>query len=423
MLVDDNMDIDSIGMMIPPPSSRLPTDDGEDNDINDTQDHDCLHDCLSGMPMTINTLAASSSNIDDELTISSSSICTETIAIISEPPSSNNNNCNRNIMYDRIDRPHIRHHRTRRRYTTISKQQPSILIIMQLLFLLISITTSEAVNWSQFKQEVTHPIQSVHTMFNFSGQPPPIRQSNIKVCEEQSTKGNCENNPNGTKDVYCYWTNNKCITLLNRPTPKPVQQSTPTPFAIPIRQLTSSPTSILPINCIDNGYYYNSSSGTNGKCIRTDNIPPFKTVYPTLNECCQVSFGSDVCPSDDECQSVPTVEPTRSNWSWSEKPTSRPTTKLPTRLPSKEPTREPTFKVSEDLYVYLSLFCGLCGDSDMCGSSICNPGWDLSCALLLADQCRSSIWNISCAHFFHNLDPNPKKYTTAIVKSKLGTLE
>ena len=82
-----------------------------------------------------------------------------------------------------------------------------------------------------------------------------------------------------------------------------------------------------------------------------ENIPPFKTVYPTLEECCQVSFGSDICPSDDECENVPTVEPTRSNWSWSEKPTARPTTKLPTRLPTRMPTREPTFKVSEDLYI------------------------------------------------------------------------
>ena len=346
MLVDDDMNIDSIGMMISPPSSRIPTDDGEDNDINDTQDHDCLHDCLSGMPMTIKTLAASNS-MDDELTISSSSIstCTETIAINEAHISSPNNNCNRNIMYDRIDRPHIiRRHRRRRPYTIISKQQPSILIIMQLLFLLLSITYSEAVNWSQFKQEVTHPIQSVHTMFNFSGQPPPIRQSSIKVCEEQSTKGNCENNPNGTKDVYCYWTNQKCITLLNRPTPKPVQQqSTPTPFAIPIRQITNSPTSILPINCIDNGYYYNANSGSNGKCIRTENIPPFKTVYPTLEECCNVSFGSDVCPSDDECQSVPTMEPSKGTWV---NPTPPPMTRLPTRMPSKNPTREPTFKVS-----------------------------------------------------------------------------
>ena len=193
-------------------------------------------------------------------------------------------------------------------------------------------------------------------MFNFSGQPPPIRQSNIKVCEEQSTKGNCENNPNGTKDVYCYWTNNKCITLLNRPTPKPVQQqSTPTPFAIPIRQITNSPTSILPINCIDNGYYYNANSGTNGKCIRTENIPPFKTVYPTLSECCQVSFGSDVCPSDDECQRVPTVEPSKGTWV---NPTPPPMTRLPTRLPTKNPTRDPTFKVSEDLYVLDNLSFG-----------------------------------------------------------------
>ena len=353
MLVDGNMNIDSIETMIPLSSSRIPTDDGEDNDNNnDTQDHDCLHDCLSGMPMTIKPLAATSSSMDDELTISSSSICTETaIAIINEPPSSNNN-CNRNIMYDRIDSSHIRrHHNRRRRYTTIiSKQQLSILIMHLLLFLLLTITTSEAVNWSQFKQTTHHPIQSVHTMFNFSGQPPPIRQSYIKVCEEQSTKGNCENNPNGTKDVYCYWTNQKCITLVNRPTPKP--QSTPTPFAIPIRQLTSSPTSILPINCIDNGYYYNANSGTNGKCIRTENIPPFKTVYPTLEECCNVSFGSDVCPSEDECQNVgggrPTVSPSKGTWV---DPTPPPTTRLPTRMPTKEPTREPTLKVSEDLYV------------------------------------------------------------------------
>jgi len=352
------MNIDSIAAMIPPPSSRIPTDDGEDNDNNDTQDHDCLHDCLNGMPMTIKPLAASS--MDDELTISSSSTCTETAIAINEVQiisSQNNNNCNRNIMYDRIDRLHIRRHNRRRRYTAIISKQPSILI-MQLLFLLLSITYSEAVNWSQFKQTTHHPIQSVHTMFNFSSSPPPaevIRQSQIKVCEEQSTKGNCENNPNGTKDVYCYWTNNKCITLVNRPTPKPQSPpSTPTPFAIPIRQITSSPTSILPINCIDNGYYYNANSGTNGKCIRTNNIPPFKTVYPTLEECCNVSFGSDVCPSEDECQNyVPTLSPSKGTWV---DPTPPPTTRLPTRLPTKLPTREPTFKVSEDLYVY-SFIC------------------------------------------------------------------
>jgi len=404
---------DSIGTMIPPPSSRIPTDDGEDNDNNDTQDHDCLHDCLNGMPMTIKTLAASSSSsMDDELTISSSSTistCAETIAINEAHISSPNNNCNRNIMYDRIDRPHIRrHNRRRRRYTTISKQQQSILI-MQLLLLLITIITSEAVNWSQFKQEATHPIQSVHTMFNFSGQPPPIRQSNIKVCEEQSTKGNCENNPNGTKDVYCYWTNNKCITLVNRPTPKPALQSqpspnqTPTPFAIPIRQITSSPTSILPINCIDNGYYYNSSSGTNGKCIRTENIPPFKTVYPTLEECCNVSFGSDVCPSNDECQSVPTLSPSKGTWV---DPTPPPTTRLPTRQPTKLPTREPTFKVSEDLYVSNISCISICTGQPV-GIRICEClclGVDTACLLLSVTRALdgSSLLNISYAHFFHN---------------------
>ena len=331
-------------------------------------EHGCIDNCCDNAPSIDD--GASSSILPDAHTarpiIANQLICT-TINN-NKIPHLHSSNCNRCSSHDR----HIRRRR-RRRPTTNNN---NILIISMLLLILlmntqrlVSAQNSLVVFWKRSGWEDIRTDNSMPSVEEFDISMPNndsnddeeiVRQQQsslevgsvsqqTKVCEEQTNKGQCENNSQGDRDLYCIWVAQQCITLpVNRPTSS--STTTNTPLSSPSSSSTSDNNSFWGGTTKTNGctfWYYDGSS-----CIREITVPPSGvTLYDTVSGCCNDNFGTVDCPTYDGCAEL-TEAPTETRapfgFSWSKQPTSRPTTGVPTLKPSREPSKEPSRAPTEE---------------------------------------------------------------------------